>query len=365
MAGDQIRTPAEAAYLLDVMPVPLLEVGAENEIAFANAAAEEFFATSRRQLCQRTLQELTGQDHPLLELVVALRREHCRITEYDLTFHSHRFHYEGVTVFASDVPDREGAVVLTFHTSPMVRNLDQQTLLRSAARSISGLADVLVQEVRNPLSGIRGAAQLLSENVAATDVKLTKLICDDVDRIDALVERLSAFTETSSEYRLVNVHRILEHVRQLAVKDFAAEIIISEHYDPSLPYVWGSRDQFERMFLNLLKNAAESVRRNKGAGKIILETRYEPGVGRILPGTSRWRHLPLVVSVCDTGAGVCETTRNHLFEPFSDKEAGDYGLHLAYASKVTDDHGGMIDVESRHNFTKIKIYLPAASESQK
>lgn len=364
MKGTKPRTAggSSASLILDNMPVPVLEITAENGICFANSAAEEFFATSRQQLCQSGLSDLVPEDHPLFLLLQHLRREGGSVTEHELQFNSPRLNKEGITVQGADMPEKPGAIVLTFHDSSTARTLDRQLAFRSAARSVSGMAAMLAHEVRNPLSGIKGAAQILENAVAEQDKELASLICAEVDRIDALVERMGMFGEAPSDYRSVNIHRVLEHVKLLAGQGCAAGIRIIERYDPSLPPVWGNRDQLVQVLLNLIKNAAEAIRETDKPGEITLSTSYRPGIRLALPGTTQWRHLPLVVTVKDTGPGISETIRPHLFEPFLSTKMSGSGLGLALVGKIMDDHGGVIEVESRPGRTEISLYLPIVSE---
>ncbi|MFT9399266.1 two-component system sensor histidine kinase NtrB [Acetobacter sp.] len=356
------NSSSAASLILDNVPVPVLEIGADNGIRFANSAAEEFFATSRSQLCQSGLKDFVPEDHPLFLLVEHLRKIGGSVTEHELVFSTPRFHKEGITVQGADMPENPDAIVLTFHDSSTARNLDRQLAFRSAARSVSGMAAMLAHEVRNPLSGIKGAAQILENAVSEQDKELASLICDEVDRIDALVERMGMFGEAPTEYRSLNIHRVLEHVRLLAEQGFASGIRIIERYDPSLPHVWGNRDQLIQVMLNLVKNAAEAIKETDKPGEITLLTSYRPGIRLALPGTSQWRHLPLVVTVRDTGPGISETIRPHLFEPFLSTKISGNGLGLALVGKIMDDHGGVIEVESRPGRTEISLYLPIVSE---
>jgi two-component system nitrogen regulation sensor histidine kinase GlnL len=240
--------------------------------------------------------------------------------------------------------------------------LDQQQVYRSAARSVSGMAAMLAHEVRNPLSGIKGAAQLLEQAVEDADRDLATLICDEVDRIDALVERMGMFGEAQMDYRALNIHRLLEHVKLLASNGFAKDLRIIEQYDPSLPHVWGDRDRLVQVLLNLVKNAAEALHETGKKGDITLMTSYRPGIRVTAPGTTQWRHLPLVVTIRDTGPGISETVRPHLFEPFVSTKVNGSGLGLALVGKVMDDHGGVMEVESRPGRTEISLFLPLAEE---
>ena len=142
--------------------------------------------------------------------------------------------------------------------------MDRQLTHRGAARSVSALAAMLAHEIKNPLSGIRGAAQLLEQSAGDDDRTLTRLICDEADRIVKLVDRMEVFSdERPVEREPVNIHVVLDHVKRLAQSGFARRIKFIENYDPSLPPVFANRDQLIQVFLNLVKNAAEVDRRSR------------------------------------------------------------------------------------------------------
>ena len=156
--------------------------------------------------------------------------------------------------------------------------MDRQLTHRGAARSVTALAAMLAHEIKNPLSGIRGAAQLLEQSVGDDDRALTRLICDEADRIVKLVDRMEVFTdERPIEREPINIHVVLEHVKRLAQSGVARHIRFAEVYDPSLPPVLANRDQLVQVFFNLIKNAAESIGDNAG-GEIALSTAFRPGV---------------------------------------------------------------------------------------
>jgi two-component system nitrogen regulation sensor histidine kinase GlnL len=223
------------------------------------------------------------------------------------------------------------------------------------------MAAVLAHEVKNPLSGIRGAAQLLEQNASEADRELTQLICEEADRIRAMVDRMDVFGDRPIDRRPVNIHQVLERVRRLAETGFARPHRIIELYDPSLPPVWGSRDQLVQMLLNLVKNAAEAA--PAGGGEIVLSTAYRHGL-RLSTGKAGERvHLPLLVTVRDNGPGIPEDIRPHLFDAFvTGGKPGGQGLGLALVAKVVGDHGGLVEVESRPGRTEFRLHLPMAPE---
>jgi two-component system nitrogen regulation sensor histidine kinase GlnL len=241
----------------------------------------------------------------------------------------------------------------------MADKIDRQLTHRGAARSVTGLAAMLAHEIKNPLSGIRGAAQLLESSVDDNDRQLTRLICDEADRIVKLVDRMEVFSdERPIEREPVNIHAVLDHVRRLALSGFARRIRISDEYDPSLPPVYANRDQLVQVFLNLVKNAAEAVD-DAPDGEIMLTTAFKPGFRLSVQGSPNKVTLPLEFCVRDNGPGVPADMIPHLFDPFVTTKANGTGLGLALVAKLIGDHGGVIECESQPRKTIFRVLMPA------
>ncbi len=355
-------TGIDATAMLGAVPVPILLLDAEYHFRFANQAAEQFFGLSFQQLAQMTLGDLLPLDHPLFPIIDQVCQQGGSIVDHDLMLESPRLHKQAITVQATAMTELPGSVLLSIQDNSAVRSLDRQMVFRGAARSVSGMASVLAHEVKNPLSGIRGAAQLLESSVAEQDRELAVLIRDEADRIRDLVDRMEAFGEKPIERRAVNIHRVLEHVRRLAQTGFAAHLRVTETYDPSLPPVLANRDQLVQVLLNLVKNAAESMTDAGQDGEITLITSYRHGVRLAVSGSRQRIHLPLKVTVRDNGPGIPEDMRPHLFEPFVTSKASGTGLGLALVAKIVEDHGGLIEVDSRPGRTEFHLFLPVLSE---
>ncbi len=353
----------DAAAMLGALPVPVIMLDADNQIRYANQAAEQALGLSLQQLAQLSISDVVAADSPLLLLVSHARAHGMTISDHDLMLEGPRLRARPVSAQVAPVSEEPGSVVVTLQDNSAARALDRQRTLRNAARSVIGMAAILAHEVKNPLSGIRGAAQLLEGSVAPSDRELTVLIRDEADRIRSLVERMEVFSEKPIERRALNIHRVLEHVRRLAQSGFAAHLRFTEAYDPSLPPVWGNRDQLVQVLLNVVKNAAEALTIEGGEGEITLSTAYQHGLRVAVPGTDQRRDLPLIVTVRDNGPGIPEDLQPHLFEPFVTSKPTGSGLGLALVAKIVGDHGGAIEVESRPGRTEFRLCLPVAPEA--
>lgn len=346
----------DATAILGALPDPVLVIADDGAIRFANPAAEQFFHCGAALLCRQTLAELVPFGSAVLTLVAQAQFQGYVVSEYGVDLSSPRLGERWVNVQVSPVPEAPGYAVLQLEERSMAHMIDRQLTHRGAARSVTGMAAILAHEVKNPLSGIRGAAQLLEQNAPPADRELTRLICDEADRICALVDRMEVFSDKRPIKRgPVNIHQVLEHVRKVAQAGFAKHVRFIERYDPSLPPVLGNRDQLIQVFLNLVKNAAEAAP-EQGA-EIVLTTAYRHGVRLAVSGSQDRLHLPLEVSVQDNGPGVPEDLKPHMFDAFVTTKANGTGLGLALVAKIIGDHGGVIECDSRPRRTIFHVRL--------
>src|SRR5260370_32687130 len=351
--------PSLAEAVLDALPHPVLMVAPDGKIANATAAAEAFFEASAPLLRRHALQDLVPFCSPLLALIDQVRARGAAVNEYKVDLGTPRNPGERlVALHVAPVLERPGHVVVMLQERTIADKMDRQLTHRGAARSVIALAAMLAHEIKNPLSGIRGAAQLLEQAANEDDRTLTRLICDEADRIVKLVDRMEVFAdERPVEREPVNIHVVLDRVKKLALSGFGRNIKFVETYDPSLPPVLANRDQFIQVFLNLVKNAAEAIGDN-GDGQIELTTAFRPGVRLQVPGSKTRVSLPLEFCVKDNGNGVPADLLPHLFDPFVTTKPTGTGLGLALVAKIVGDHGGIIECESQPRHTIFRVLMP-------
>jgi two-component system, NtrC family, nitrogen regulation sensor histidine kinase GlnL len=359
-AAEALLTTSNADAVLNALPHPVIVVSSDGKVTEANVAAEAFFEVSLSLLRRHLLRDLVPFGSPLLTLVEQVRARGAAVNEYKVDIGTPRNPGDRlVDLHVAPLPEQPDHVVVMLQERTIADKMDRQLTHRGAARSVIALAAMLAHEIKNPLSGIRGAAQLLEQSVDDDDRTLTRLICDEADRIVKLVDRMEVFgDERPVEREPINIHVVLDHVKRLAQSGIARNIKFVDDYDPSLPPVLANRDHLIQVFLNLVKNAAEAIGENTNNGEIALTTAYRPGVRLSLPGAKTRVSLPLEVCVRDNGPGVPDELMPHLFDPFVTTKPTGSGLGLALVAKIVGDHGGIIECESQPRRTVFRVLMP-------
>lgn len=352
-----------AQPMLNALPHPLVRVDADGNIAFVNSAAEAFLQASAASLEGAPFARFVPFGTPLVALVEQARKAGGHFNEYRVDLSSPRIGQNIVVdIHAGAVGDGSGDVVVLLQPRGMAEKIDRQLSHRSAARTVTGLASMLAHEIKNPLAGIRGAAQLLQLGADEDDRRLTRLITEETDRIVRMVDRMHVFADDRPvEHAPLNMHVVLEHVRTAVANGFGRTIAIREEYDPSLPPVRGNRDQLVQVFLNLAKNACEAMV-NVSHPVLTLRSSYRPGLRLAVPGTRERVSLPLEFCVEDIGPGAPPDVAGAMFDAFVTTKANGSGLGLALVAKIIGDHGGVVEHERRGEVTRFRVLLPAFEE---
>ena len=358
------RKPAYSPEtLLSALPQTIIVVDRELNIMQSSGAAQANLNMSEAALIGRPLSMVVGDDNPLLSLINLAHENMNVVVEHDLKLGLQGDALNVVDAQVIPISDAEGHMLISLQSRSIPAFVESQDEMKAAALSVSGLAAMLAHEIKNPLSGIRGAAQLLERRASESDKELPKLIRVEVDRIRGLVDDLETFTEPKPvAAEPVNIHEIFDHVRGVAEAGFANHIEFSEDYDPSLPLVAGNADRLTQILLNLVKNSAEAI--GEVNGGIVLSTSYKHGVWIGTEGSNRVR-VPLEITVRDTGGGIENELLGHLFDPFVTGREGGTGLGLALVARFVADMGGTVECENIDGGALFRIRLPAWEGEEK
>ena len=353
------RQPApQPGIIWASLPIPAFLVGADDRITEANPAAEDFLKSSARSLRGTPVFDRLMIDAPMDEAFARVRANNSALFVNDVDVSTGDRAPGQCNIQVAPLADQPGTILLLVSPRDIADRLGRSHSVKSAAKSAIGMAEMLAHEIKNPLAGISGAAQLISMNANKEDRELTDLIVEETRRIVKLLEQVEQFGNLRPpDCRAINIHDLLDRARKSANLGFAARMQFVEDYDPSLPSTWVDGDQMVQVFLNLLKNAAEAC--GTTGGTIRLHTFYDMSLRlRRKDGTAN--KLPLQIEITDDGPGIPPEIANDIFEPFVSGRENGTGLGLALVSKIISDHDGWITVESVPGRTTFRISLPIA-----
>ena len=367
-----VSTPAAdltEAQIFAILPNPVFVLDRDDRFIYLNQAAEIFFQSSQMMLLGTSLASLIPADSNFLSMVSRARAQVTSVGDQGVEFAGPKIGFKLINVQITPFGDAEPRLLVCIQERALAERLRGQALFRGAARSIAAMAALLAHEVKNPLAGIKGAAQLLEADLAHVkggangDVNgqsLTRMIVEESDRIAALLDRMEGFAGGANLVLApVNIHEILDHCLNLAQASYGAHTTIRRSYDPSLPLVNGHRDLLIQAFINIIKNASEAIDSN---GEIVIKTSYSQGRRLTFAAVDGGSYAPVQVEVIDNGAGISEELRDHIFDPFVSGRSGGSGLGLTMVASVIADHGAMIDVESVPGQTVFRMNFPVAPD---
>tara|TARA_B100000686_G_scaffold229242_1_gene236636 strand:- start:10590 stop:11672 length:1083 start_codon:yes stop_codon:yes gene_type:complete len=338
--------------IINLIPNPILLIDKFNKIVFVNFAGELFFGESAKLLKKKSLEGFLSSDSQLFAIVNQVKNQGYSATQYDITVNDINKKILLVDVVAGIYND---LIILSIHKKSIAQQIDR-SIVQKNIHSVSGLSALMAHEIKNPLSGIKGAAQLLNEELKNEDRDLTKLIIDEVDRIGDLINKVGSLSDKNIISRsALNIHDVLRRVCKLAKNSFCKNSIIVEKYDPSLPEVYGDMNSLIQLFLNLIKNSSEA----KSDGKITVETGYRHGFNIKVSGSKKRLRLPIYINIKDDGPGIPDNIKSHLFEPFVSSKHGGSGLGLSLVASIVEEHGGIIELNSVSGTTIFTVLLPS------
>ncbi len=361
-------TPYRAPYpvpgvIWASLPFPTLLIDSAATILEVNPAAETFLNASQKSLIGQPVFDRLCIEAPMEEALLRVRANQSPLNINDVDVTSGERPPVQCTVHLAPMHDNPGIVMLILSPRELADRMGRSMGAKTAARSAIGMAEMLAHEIKNPLAGISGAAQLLSMNLSPEDQEMTDLIVEETRRIVKLLEQVEQFGNLRPpDCKPVNIHDALDRARRSALVGFAAHMTIVEDYDPSLPLTLADSDQLMQVFLNLIKNATEAAAGTQGT--IRLRTFYDHSL-RLRRKDGTGAALPLQVEIIDDGPGIPPDIAADIFEPFVSGRENGTGLGLALVSKIMTDHGGWVSVESVPGKTVFRLSLPMAPKEIK
>jgi two-component system nitrogen regulation sensor histidine kinase GlnL len=341
--------------LIEALPAAIIVVDRDGLCRLLNAAAEDLLQIGRKTLLGHRLSDVIPADCPLFSLIEQSRISRSAVSDAEMRIDGPRVRLEHASVEVAPLDDPHGSVAISMRDRSLEYRMARQGAAAEAAQSVRSMAGMLAHEIKNPLAGIRGAAQLLESKLAPADAALAALIREESDRIVGLVNGVEIFADDRAPVlSIVNVHEVLDHVCKLARVSFAHNTTLKEYYDPSLPPLRGNRDLLIQIFLNLVKNAAEAC----DGGEIVVTTSYQAGFRIGERNKAHRQPRRIAVTISDNGPGVPEALLGNLFDPFVTGKPGGRGLGLPLVAKLVRAHDGVIEFQSKPGATRFTVLLP-------
>ncbi len=348
-----------AATALDWLASMVAVVDADGRVVHANAALEAGLGLSRRQLLGHELEHWLSRHGPLREALRQVLGEEFSSKRFDDAMVA-RSGAEAIPVqVVVSRTDSPGLLLIELLELGQQSRQEREEQWHRQAQASKDLIRNLAHEIKNPLGGIRGAAQLLQAELDSRELReYTRVIIHEADRLQSLVDRLLAPHRRPHVVAELNIHEVLERVRSVILAEFPRGLEVVRDYDASLPELRGDREQLIQAVLNIAHNAALALaeRRAAGDGRIVFKTRI---ARQVTVAKQRYR-LALVLHVMDNGPGVPEHIKDRMFFPLVSGRDGGSGLGLTLAQTFIQQHQGTIECDSQPGHTDFRILLPLA-----
>ncbi len=346
-----------ADIVVNAIGFPLLVIDARNQLIEANSSAEAFFHSGRKTLLDQSVDDLFPPSSSVSNMISKARTTAASVNDQGIELSSDVLGNRLINLHVSPLAERPGCVVILIQERALAERLRGQDQFRGSSRRMSSFAALLAHEIKTPMSGIRGAAELITRaDQREKQLQMAELIISESDRVTELVNRMETLAAGNTINRKrINIHEIIDHCLHLAEQSFGLGFRFEKLYDPSLPDTYGDRELLIQALINLIKNACEASDNNK---KITIKTIYNLG-SRLTISNSNSDHLSMLgVVVINQGKGIAEAIKSRLFDPFVTAKADGTGLGLALVASIVTDHGGSVDVSDTAGQTAFQINLP-------
>ena len=346
-----------ADVVLNAIGFPLVVINAQGKLVEANSSAEAFFHSGRKILLGRSVDDLFPPSSPINSMIDKVRQTSASVNDQGIELSSNLLGNRLINLHMSPLAELPGFIVILIQERALAERLRGQEQFRGSSRRMSSFAALLAHEIKTPMSGIRGAAELITRaDDHEKQHQMVQLIISETDRVTELVNRMETLAAGNTINRKpINIHEIIDHCLHLAEQSFGKGFSFEKLYDPSLPDTFGDRELLIQVLINLLKNACEASDNNN---KIKVKTIYNLG-SRLTISESNSDHLSMLgVVVVNQGKGIPDAIKTRLFDPFVTAKAEGTGLGLALVASIIADHGGSVEVSDKDGETSFQINLP-------
>jgi len=348
--------------ILNELRTPVFLINKHNFIKYINLMGEEFFGYSAKLIIGKPLDKFINYDSSVFNLLDRVRKSRLGLTEESLDFGNINFPNRKVRVHI--LPSgSDNDIIVQISELTISELFQKQALNTKISKSFSSMIDMLMHELKNPLSGIKGASQLIEFDVKDNEnlLELSQLITIESDRIVSLLNRIEQISTNNIklEFESINIHEILSHCRRVAQNSFGSNIEFIEEYDPSLPKILIDKNLMIQVILNLLKNAAEAYNLH---GKVKIKTTYNSNNVKSFSQSGLQTSLPLQIEIIDFGKGIPAEMLPNIFNPFVTSKKEGKGLGLSIVASGLEEMNANFDVYSEDGFTCFRINFPLSKK---